>query len=547
MSDSPYLRLLDRGKAAFERAGIDYPAMRCIVQLKLTLDRRRSLLPNQRETTEGFPWAFYLTYGIFGLFIGLSLFSGSPLFVSVNVAFGMMLFLLAMTMVSDFSSVLLDLTDRGIILPRPVSRRTVQAARLAHIAFYLFRMVGILALAPAVVGAIRFGPAFLAIFALELPLMTAFVILAVSILYMAILRFFDGEKLRDVINYFQIALSFIMVFAYQFLGRFMSLVGQDKDYAIAPWHYFLPSSWFAAPLAILAGGDRGEALTDLAILALAAPLGAALLYRFAVAPYFERNLEKLAAVGGKKRVSSKPAGGHFAALLCRDGEERPFFRLFTLLMANDRSLKLRVYPSLGMAIAMPFVMLLAFGPHGSKAFFPDLSSGHWYLFIYFVLAFISPLAVQMRYSESHKAAWLYFAAPIASPAPIFKAEAKAIIARYVLVSAILSSAIFTALSGLRILPDVGLFLVNSILSTLACMALMPPGLPFSQDLRGAKSEVSVGKSFLMMGIAGGLALVHWGACYVPTGRAINAALSIAAIAVIWRREFSRLSWGDLGR
>jgi hypothetical protein len=547
MSDSPYLRALDHGRELFERSGVDYGAMRRIVELKLTLDRRRALLPNQKVEAEGIPWSFYLTYGVFGIFAGVAILSGAPLFVCANISIGMILFLLAMTMISDYSSVLLDLADRGILLSRPVSRKTVHAARLVHIAFYLVRIVGVLGITPLVAGTVRFGAVFLAIFLIELPLATIFVILGVSILYMAILRFFDGEKLRDIINYFQIALSFVMVIAYQFLGRFMSIAGAGKDIAIRYWHFLLPSSWFAALLALFVEGDRRSGLSLLALMAFAVPAAAALIYRFAVAPYFERNLEKMSAVGGRRPRRRSFVGGPLAVILCRNREERAFFRFFNLLMANDRSLKLRVYPSLGMAIAMPFVMLFAFSTKGSNILLPDLSSGPLYLLLYFVLAFVSVLSIQFRYSESHKAAWLYRAAPVSSPGSIIKAEVKAIVARYVMVVALISSAIFLALVGFRILGDIAIFLVNAVLLTLACVALIPPVLPFSKDVKEAKNEVAFGKAFLMMGLSGGVALIHWGASHLPWGLALNAALSIAAIVVIWKTRIARVSWKSLSR
>jgi ABC-2 type transport system permease protein len=241
------------------------------------------------------------------------------------------------------------------------------------------------------------------------------------------------------------------------------------------------------------------------------------------------------------------ATGPLAAILCRGREERAFFRLFNLLMANDRTLKLRVYPSLGMAIAMPFVMLFAFSSQGSRLIVPDLSSGELQLLVYLVLAFIAPLSSQFKYSEGYKASWLYSAAPLSSPGPIFRAQAKAIIARYVIAVALIASAIFVALSGWRILGDMALFIVNSVLLALACMAMLPPTLPFSRDVKEAKNEVAIGKSFIMMGIAGALALIHWGASYLPWGIAANATLSIAAIVVVWKTRIAQVSWKDLKR
>ena len=41
------------------------------------------------------------------------------------------------SMISDFSSVLLDIRDSNILYPKPIDRKTVSAAKLIHIIIYL--------------------------------------------------------------------------------------------------------------------------------------------------------------------------------------------------------------------------------------------------------------------------------------------------------------------------------------------------------------------------------------------------------------------------
>ena len=49
------------------------------------------------------------------------------------------IFMMAMTLVTDFATVLLDTTDNQVILPRPVSSKTLFMARLVHILLYLLQ------------------------------------------------------------------------------------------------------------------------------------------------------------------------------------------------------------------------------------------------------------------------------------------------------------------------------------------------------------------------------------------------------------------------
>ena len=55
-------------------------------------------------------------------------------------------------------------------------------------------------------------------------LINIFVVVLKAILYIAILRFFDGEKLKDLINYVQIGLTLGLMIGYQVLIRSFELV-----------------------------------------------------------------------------------------------------------------------------------------------------------------------------------------------------------------------------------------------------------------------------------------------------------------------------------
>ena len=69
----------------------------------------------------------------------------------------MILFLLLTTMISDFSSVLLDVQDRAILLTRPVSVKTLNAAKLLYILYYLAGITLALAGVSLIVGLFKYG------------------------------------------------------------------------------------------------------------------------------------------------------------------------------------------------------------------------------------------------------------------------------------------------------------------------------------------------------------------------------------------------------
>lgn len=175
------LKFLDRFRLLFEKSRIDYPVMRRILQIKLTLDDRRVptiMMSNRSQRAEG-TGSFrtgLLLYGIMGVFIAVILFFPFPLFYKMNLVFGMTLFLVMTTMISDFSTVLLDIRDKNIILPRPVTPQTLNAAKLFHILSYLFRITLAIAGPSLAAGTIVYGVGFLVLFLVELLLVCGFVI-----------------------------------------------------------------------------------------------------------------------------------------------------------------------------------------------------------------------------------------------------------------------------------------------------------------------------------------------------------------------------------
>ncbi|MFP3472199.1 hypothetical protein R0J90_19295, partial [Micrococcus sp. SIMBA_144] len=75
-----------------------------------------------------------------------------------------LMFLIMTAMISDFSSVLLDVRDQTVIGTRPVDHRTISAARAIHVTVYLFFLTAPILSVPLVVGIVQFGVIFALLF-----------------------------------------------------------------------------------------------------------------------------------------------------------------------------------------------------------------------------------------------------------------------------------------------------------------------------------------------------------------------------------------------
>ena len=109
MKDFMILKWLDKISFVFTSAGIDYPMMRRILQLKFVMDGRRvpTIMRDSRKKES--KNAFRSSLGIYvflGLFIGSFMFIPFPIYLKMNIIIGMLTFMIMSTMISDFSSVL---------------------------------------------------------------------------------------------------------------------------------------------------------------------------------------------------------------------------------------------------------------------------------------------------------------------------------------------------------------------------------------------------------------------------------------------------------
>ncbi len=554
MKEIRLLKLLDRFSGIFKRMGIDYDMLRLILQLKLVMDTRRipTVIANNAKRKEGknnFKSSLFI-YAFMGLFAALLIVNPFPLFYKMNISIGMIIFLLMSTMISDFSSVLLDVREKNILLPRPITPKTLNTAKVIHIIYYLFYITIALAGPSLVIGSIRYGPVFFIIFFIELILICAFVVFFTSILYTLILRFFDGEKLKDLINYFQIILSVVMLISYQLIGRIFDISNAViTTSSPAWWHYLMPTAWFAAPFCLLLEHDRSLYNIFLSIAALVVPLISLVLYIKAVVPHFEKNLQKLNTQNSRNKESGgikAAVNEKIAELLCPTDHERLFFKFTQDLAGNERKLKLRLYPSLAFAVFMPFVFMLNLLGSGKTMaeIYNSISNGAYYLGLYFTGIMLGSAVLMLKNSENYKGAWIYRALPLESPAPVFKGAFKGFLIKFIIPVYLFTSVIFVILCGFRIIPDVLLIFFNMMILILLIFKFSKKELPFYKDFQYTQDGNTTGLIMLCFFIAGLLGGVHFLVDQVPFGVTINMAVSILVVVILWKSSF-KLTWKDV--
>ncbi|TQR21011.1 hypothetical protein [Psychrobacillus vulpis] len=539
MDDFKSLQVLDRFKWIFQKFHIDYEIMRKILQLKLTMDGRRmpTVFNGSKVKKEGNQFIKSLwMYGFLGLLtLTPFLFLGDQFIFFTSIMMSILMFILMTLMVSDFSAVLLDVRDKNILHSKPISTITINAAKIVHILIYMFLLTGSFVAIPLVVSIFKHGIGFALIFAIEIIFIGCLVVVLTAFVYLFILRFFSGEKLKDIINYVQIFLSIAVIVGYQLVARSFEIVNLNISYTFDWWHLLLPPIWFGAPFELLLNKDFSFHIILLTIFAVLTPIFSVMLY-IRLMPAFERNLVKLLSDSNRKKKKSRKIAKLWSKVLCRTTEEQTFFSFSSLMMKQERDLKLKIYPQLGIASIFPFIFLFNDIRMDS---YEVAVTGNGFMFVYFSLLMIPNVVHMLKFSSNFKGHWIYRAAPIENEFSIYRSTLKACIVNYFLPVYFLVSAIFIYIFSVRIIPDLLIVLLVAIAMTLfAYVVLNGETYPFSNTHEHSQdiSTFKVLGSILFIGI---FALVHFFVLKITYGIYVYMILLVIGNVIGWRLVFPR--------
>lgn len=541
MGDFKTLKLLDNIRFLFIKMGIDYTVMRQILQIKLTMDERRaptffnqSATKKSEEQKYGYIKSLWI-YVLIGLVLIPFMGFGENFLFQMSITYAILIFMIMTSMISEFSSVLLDVRDRSILSTKPITAKTVNAAKFMHILIYLTYLTIALTAIPLVVGLINQGILFFILTIFELVLINIFIVVLTAILYMVILQFFDGERLKDLINYVQIGLSLALMIGYQFLVRSFELVNLNMVMEFHWWSVFLIPMWFAAPYELLLNGDQSVLTIVFSILAIVMPIISIWLY-IKLIPTFERNLQKLLSTSKSKKEKNNRLKELLLKLISLTSEERAFYRFSTLMMKQEREFKLKVYPSLGFAFVIPFIFMFNIVRTENV----DYSVSMGYLNIYFSMLIIPTAVFMLGHSGKYKAAWIYKIFPIKDYTDLKKGSLKAFLVKLYLPLYIVLSIVFCFIYGSRIIPDLLVVLVASCIYTVICYVGYGSKIPFTKPY----NEMNDGqgwKSFILMIPIAVLAGVHYlAAAHIAYGTIIYLFVLVIINLAVWKVIFKRV-------
>jgi|SRR6185503_15797267 len=551
-----FLRVISFFYPVLERAGVDTGQLYEILRIKLLMDDRRpnAMFAGRRSATTGGKVKNPLMISFFtvlmGIFMAMVLFLGNAPYLAQTLYFSIFMVMMSLTLISDFTTILLDPRDQFILLPRPVNDRTVAISRILHISIYVLRLALLLGLPGMVMIGFIDGVLAVPLFFVQVLEATFLCIFGVNILYLLLMQSVSPQKFKDIISYFQVGFSVLIFAVYYLLPRMIDMSVLEHIHITGYWwSWCLPPVWIAALNELLIRHNSQGILTGvLAALGFILPLAGLWLVAKVLAPGFNRRLAEIATSDGSSNsaANTKKARkfgliSYIANIVAPDPVENAGFRITWKLAARTREFRMKVLPSFAY-VPIYFVYFMFNGKHGG---FGNIQNGHSYIFFLYLCTFIlSTILMNISMSPKYKSAWIYYAAPVGHPGKILSGMFKAVITLYFFPYFLVISGAVVWIWGADAINDI-------IFAFLACtiygmlMALfMVKGLPFSKPVVIKQGGGRIIMSLVILVFVVGVGFVHY---YIMRWENVIwiGIIPLLALNRVMLYYYKKQSWGNI--
>ncbi len=521
------LAILLLPKRFYRNLGVNLDQLQVILKYKLIMDDRRPNSIHQTQKKKQQKPIRLATVGtmlysmILGLFFLVGFALGKDDSTKFTIYYSMYIFILVSILIADFTSVLIDVRDNLIILPKPINDKTFVLARLLHIVIHVSKMVIPMTLPGMILVVILYGLRGILPFLLLVPLITLLTIFLINALYILILKITTPEKFKSIISYFQIFFGIFIYASYQLVPRLV-----DKSvltgYSITsfPVAWILPPYWFARSWEYLYTGRISSPLFIYCIISIVVPA----ISIWAVIKYFAPSFnQKLSMISGSEGMIAPRSGGKiknttsgYLRMLSRwfseKGAERMSFLQTWKITSRSRDFKLKVYPGIGYLVVYIFLMFINNRKFSLSRIQDQTQNTGKFLFlgiIYFSSLVLIMAMYQLVYSDKYKASWIYYVTPVAHPGKLISGAIKSIILKFYIpiVGCITIAGVWVI--GIAILPNLLLGLCNQLLITTFLAYLTIKQLPFSSQQSGQAKGGNMIRGLVSMLIPAGVAIGHF--------------------------------------
>ncbi len=513
------LRFILLFRGLWENLGVNFTQFKIILETKVTLDNRKPITFKKRNTGKSSSSSSiiqFIMYMIIGLMFMVILILIPDRYLAIAIMLLCFISMLSITLVSDFSPILLDTRDQYIIMPKPVNDRTIALSRITFIAIKLFNQV--IALCLPLLIYVLFNWDVIAIFLLvvQLLLSTLVALVFVNGFYLISIKYLPIQKFKDIITYLQIGLSMIIFLAY-YLGPnlIQTIVESQLTIQQLKFLWLFPSTWIASFQSLLLG-DHSLQIILFSVLGIVVPFFGI----YACTQLFSRGFNaKIAALASTdaplpestkvllQNVTKRPLYKKLRTSLCSSPLEEAGFSIVWLISSKTREFKQQLYPSLAY---LPIYFIFLFLRTGDGLPIREKlvklgESGLYIIMFYLSLLTILTVFQLITQSNKYKAAWIYYVTPIDRPGQFMTGVLKACLIKYVLPFNVLFFCICVPLFGISSINDLLLSSAVGGIESILIMLFLVKNYPFS---KASQSSSKALVNLLILGLLGLLGYLH---------------------------------------
>lgn len=496
-----------------EKMSADYNQFIRILQLKLTIDDRRinrySKKAGNAQTGTIIKQSFFQIF--IGIFFSFILFIIKSPFAFYFLAHIFVMVLMAMMIISEFSTILFDTSENVIIQPLPIKGNTVSLARNAHIFIYLTLMALSISVIPIITAFVKFGIASGLLFIFTIFLNVLFTLFLANVLYLGIMRLVSGEKLKNLLMYFQVFIAIFFMAAYQIGLKMIDKTEILNMQLAVHWYtYLFPPAFFSGLIEALSTGNFDLShILFMAEAVIIPPIAIFLTGRY-LTPIFNEKLMDLEQGDKADKVRIEKTGKSlyynlFETIFTYNAEERAAFKMMWKMTGRERQFKQTFLPALG------YIIIMIIAPNiGKKGNFHEFLTGYNYIVILYTFMIVAITICSSLLIGSYKSTvWIYKTLPIESPANFFKGTIKATFAKFFIPFYLIIGILICTLWGIKALPDIFIAFILIYFVTSLYYYIQQPFFPFSMEKAAIQGGSNAIKVLGLMLLAAMLGYFHY--------------------------------------
>ncbi|MEL6718415.1 MAG: hypothetical protein AAFP82_06850 [Bacteroidota bacterium] len=499
--------------------GVNTDQLLSILETKLLMDSRRvkgfgnQSNKNKKQNQQTVNLFIYL---IFGLFMMSMLIRFEHFPTALTIYFTAWMVFIIMTLITDFTEVLIDVRDNYIILPQPVNDRTITVSRILHVILYLSKLMLAFMIPAVIYIGITKGFFGVLLFTVLFFLSILIAIFFVNIVYLIILNVTTISRFKEIISYFQIGFTILIFGSYYLLPRILDFEAlQDADVMENPFTYIFPPAWLASIWGVVVESIFQPNYLILSALAILTPILFSLLIAKVLARQFSQKMMAITTGGSKEKkaqvmTQKKPSFMlQLTQLFAQNPTEKAGIEWIWKMTKRSRDYKLRVYPTI--AFVPLFFIYVAVQEGGTLADkLQKLQSENWYIFlIYFCLVLFTTPFTSTQYTEKSKTAWIFHTLPITQPGSLVISAFWVTLVKYFVPTFLVMFLTGVSIWGTKVLDDYFLGLAIILLTSTIIAIRLYDHLPFSESWKNQAKGGSFVRNMLVLIVVGLLGFGHY--------------------------------------